>query len=93
MPTNPDLKTSDYITSTGIALQGLRLLVEGAVHLCNKETGPLFRPAMTHDHDIPAQSFASVGEALYLLRDRIGTMQQAYIAEIKRQDSGTAALS
>ena len=85
MGSSSDLKTDNYILSTGSAIDGLRVLIEGAIHLYTEETDPIFRLALANDHYQAAQTFSTIGEALYLLQSHIRDMQAAYIEEFQRQ--------
>ena len=82
---NTDLKMDDYLFSTGCAIEGLRVLIEGAVYLYAEETDPLSRLAMAHGEFRAAQILSTIGEALYLLQSHIRDMQATYIEELKRQ--------
>ena len=85
MAIKPSPEPTDYILSTGCAVDGLRVLVEGAIHLYTEETAPLFRLALSNNQYQAAQTFSAIGEALYLLQNQIRDMQAAYIEEFKRQ--------
>ena len=85
MNTERDLLTADYITETGLALQEMRLLVEGAILLYVDETSDLLSLARSHDRYALAESYSTVGCALYSLRELICRLQSGYVEESKRQ--------
>ena len=79
------LPPSDFLFDTGVTLQEMRLLVEGAILLYTDETSDLFLLAREHDQYAMAESFSTIGCALYNLRDLIHNLQNGYIEETKRQ--------
>lgn len=85
MGTKHELAMADYITETGLALQEMRLVAEGAILLYTNETSDLLVLARSHDQHTLAEAYSTVGCALYSLRDLILRLQTSYIEEIKRQ--------
>ena len=79
------LPPPDFLFDTGLALQEMRLLVEGAILLFVDETSDLLLLARAHDRYDLAESYATVGCALYSLRDLIRDLQKGYTEESKRQ--------
>lgn len=84
MSTEPDLKMSDYITSVGITISDLRLLIEGAVYLYNEEVEQLYWLARKSDLSMAAQSLTAIGTALQHLQGLIRSLQKAHSEEIQR---------
>ena len=85
MNTDHDLLTADFITETGLTLQEMRLVVEGALLLYVDETSDLLGLARSHAQHTLAEAYSTVGCALYRLRDLILNLQNGYIEECKRQ--------
>ena len=84
MSTVRELPPPDFLFDTGLALQEMRLLIEGAILLYTDETSDLFLLARAHDRYALAESFSTIGSALYNLRDLILKCQNGYIEESKR---------
>lgn len=84
MRTKPELPV-DYLFDTGLSLQEMRLLVEGAILIYVDETSDLLFLARSHDQHALAEAYSTVGCALYNLRDLICDLQTGYIEECKRQ--------
>lgn len=91
MSTPCELRMSDYIASTGAAIEDIRLLIDGAVQLFSEETETLFLLARTHDQHMAAQSLAAIGCALHLLQKHARDMQLAYAEEFKGQMADVSA--
>ena len=85
MSTDRKLPPHDFLFDTGLALQEMRLLVEGAILLYTDETSDLFPLARAQNRYALAESFSTIGCALYDLRDLIRNLQNGYIEESKRQ--------
>ena len=85
MSTNRQLPPPDFLFDTGLALQEMRLLVEGAILLYTDETSDLFLLARANERFALGESFSTIGCALYNLRDLIRNLQNGYIEESKRQ--------
>ena len=85
MSTDRVLPPPDFLFDTGLVLQEMRLLAEGAILLYTDETSDLFLLARAQDRYALAESYSAIGCALYNLRDLILKLQNGYIEESKRQ--------
>ena len=79
------LSPTDFLFETGLALQEMRLIVEGALLLYTDETSDLFLLARANERFALGESFSTIGCALYNLRDLIRNLQNGYIEACKRQ--------
>lgn len=85
MNTDHDLLMADFISETGLALQEMRLLIEGGIFLYTEESSSLLNLARANGQHHAAEALSTIGSALYTLRDLICDLQNGYIEETKRQ--------
>ena len=85
MNTKHELAMADFITETGLALQEMRLLIEGGIFLYTEKSSSLLNLARANGQHHTAEAFSTIGSALYTLRDLICDLQTGYIEECKRQ--------
>ena len=85
MNTEREMLMAEYISETGLALEQMRLLIEGGCWLYTEEASPLLTLARAHNQHALAEIFSTLGHALYDLRTIICDLQSRYTEEIKRQ--------
>ncbi|MBE5779972.1 MAG: hypothetical protein E7331_11665 [Clostridiales bacterium] len=75
----------EYMWNSGVALDEMRLIVEGAVVLFEEDALPLNQLAKKHQEWLAANAFSTIGAALYSLRQHIRELHEAHVQEVVRQ--------
>ena len=85
MTPSRELRMADYITQTGLTLQEMRLIIEGALFLYTEEASPLIHLGRTNDQLPAAEALSTISCALYDLRELICGLQKEYMKEVRQQ--------
>ena len=75
----------DYLSYEGEVLANMRLLIEGAANLFEKDAQPLCRLAIEGNQPEASVALDTIGTALTDLRTHIRTLQSEHIQEVFRQ--------
>ena len=74
----------DFVWVAGNAFSEMRLMVEGAIVLYEGDAVPLF--GLAKDDREAQAAFNTIGKALYLLREQVKMLEEAYREENQRQN-------